>query len=147
MSAAISVSFDENIQDFGNFLKKKRKEKHLTQAELASLCGLSVMSIRRYEANERKPRLEEMIKLGKTLGFAMSIEANLKETIQTERKIPVDENIFERFVDLGKDHERFAALSRAFTILNSSGKEKAIEMVTMLTHIPEYTKTEDEVNG
>lgn len=43
---------------FGNELRKARKEAGLTQIELAKASGLSHMSIRRYETNDRLPELD-----------------------------------------------------------------------------------------
>jgi len=47
----------------GKMLRSLRKEKKLTQAELANLTGVSVMTIRRYESMDRIPRIDIVIKL------------------------------------------------------------------------------------
>lgn len=48
---------------------KKRKEKKLTQAELAQLAGCSQRAIAGYELEERKPSVQMAMKIGEVLGF------------------------------------------------------------------------------
>lgn len=143
MNADIQVSFDESMNDFGSFLRKKRKEKHLTQAELAKQSGLSVMSIRRYESNERQPGLEEMIKLGKTLDFVMTVDADFQRTLHTAGKMKLDENWQSSINELGISQKKLEIMADLFSKLNHTGQDKAIEMVSMLTHVPEYSKMEE----
>ena len=147
MEIEVNIDPDEEMKNFGSFMKKSRKKKHLTQAELAEQSGLSVMSIRRYESNERQPGLEEMIKLGKVLGFVMSVDADFQKTIHTEGNFLLDENWQNNITSLGEEHNKTGQLIKLFMNLNSAGKDKAIEMITMLTHVPEYTKTEDQSYG
>ncbi len=53
---------------FSENLKKYRKEKGMSQAELARKAGVSEISIRKYENNERSPKLETRIALASALG-------------------------------------------------------------------------------
>ena len=147
MDVDVNVIIEDDLNDFGRFLRKSRKEKHLTQAELAKLSGLSVMSVRRYESNERHPGLEEMIKLGKILGFVMTVDADFQKTIHTEGHFSLDENWQSNVSSLGHSHQKLEKLTCLFSKLNPSGKDKAIEMVTMLTHVPEYSEMEEQNNG
>ena len=48
-------------------IKKRRREKNLTQQELAELVGISPMTERRWEWSERVPRVDELIKLAEVL--------------------------------------------------------------------------------
>ena len=57
--------------NYGDFIKKYRKEKKMTQQELAQKSGLSMMSIRRYEKNERIPSLEHLKKIALSLGISV----------------------------------------------------------------------------
>lgn len=52
---------------FSENLKKYRKEKGMSQAELARKVGVSEISIRKYENNERSPKLETRIALADAL--------------------------------------------------------------------------------
>lgn len=53
--------------DFAYNLRRYRKKKGLSQAELARLAGVAEVSIRKYEAGERFPKLETRLKLAKAL--------------------------------------------------------------------------------
>lgn len=52
---------------FGPKLKEARKEKKLTQDELANLIGVSSSMISRYEAEKNEPDIETMKKISKVL--------------------------------------------------------------------------------
>lgn len=52
-----------------DWLKDKRKEKELTQSEVASSIGVTQASYRYYETGERTPQPEVAKKLGKLLKF------------------------------------------------------------------------------
>lgn len=67
----------------GNNIKKYRKIIGLTQEQLGTLSGLSTMSIRRYESNDRKPNIEQLRKISNTLGVSLGslLEGNFKEYV------------------------------------------------------------------
>lgn len=48
---------------------RKRKEKKLTQAELAQLVGCSQRAIAGYELRERRPSVPMAQRIGEILGF------------------------------------------------------------------------------
>ena len=50
-------------------LKAERKRAGMTQAALAKACGLSLMSINRYEKGTRKPKPDDAKKIARVLGF------------------------------------------------------------------------------
>ena len=51
-------------------LAEKRKEKKLTQAELASLVGVSQRAVAAYELGERHPSVSTAKRLGSALDFS-----------------------------------------------------------------------------
>lgn len=53
--------------DIGSRIRKFRNYRGYTQAKFAELCGLSTMSIRRYESNERQPSIELLRKMAEVL--------------------------------------------------------------------------------
>lgn len=55
---------------FGNRLKALRKKAGFNQEDLADAVGVSVMTIRRWEWNERTPRVDEVKALAKALGVS-----------------------------------------------------------------------------
>lgn len=58
--------------DLAEKLKLCRKEKKLTQKELAKLSGISEISIRKYENGSRKPKYETLKKFSEILNVPMS---------------------------------------------------------------------------
>lgn len=53
----------------GEKIKIRRKKLHMSQGELARKCGMSLMSIRRYEDGERDLRLEDLTKIAGALNL------------------------------------------------------------------------------
>lgn len=51
---------DKTIQPFSAALKAARKEKKLTQAELAEKVGISHMSVKRYESGDTLPDMDKL---------------------------------------------------------------------------------------
>jgi len=52
-----------DLELFRDKLKARRKELHLTQAQLGERCGVSAQEISHYEKGRRTPELEMFIKL------------------------------------------------------------------------------------
>ena len=60
---------EHEVFDFGLRIKRLRAEMNLTQSDVASRLGVSVLTIKRYESNEQQPpvdRLENMALLFRT---------------------------------------------------------------------------------
>ena len=57
--------------DFSNRLHQLRKEKGLTQQQLADLIGKSKTAISNYESGRIEPSIEELIKLSKVLNCSL----------------------------------------------------------------------------
>ena len=56
-----------NNETFAERLKRLRKAAGLTQSQLSNKAGVSVVTLCRWEKDERQPRLEEIQKLAKAL--------------------------------------------------------------------------------
>ncbi len=74
----------DDLGSFGTWLRHRRRELDLTQAELAQRVGCSEAAIRKIEADERKPSQQLTELLAKELGIA---EAEKKTFIQFARRI------------------------------------------------------------
>lgn len=57
--------------DFGQRLKSLRLEKGYTQKELGAAVGVSVVSVRSWEQNTKKPTMEALLSLGRTFNVSM----------------------------------------------------------------------------
>jgi len=60
------------LETFSQRLKRLRKIARLTQEELAEKIKVSIMTVRRWEWNERQPRMEEIQKLCEVLHVSES---------------------------------------------------------------------------
>ena len=56
---------------FGMQIRKMRKAFGLTQAEFAEKSGISMMSLRRYETNERQPTMQTITRMAAALGLTV----------------------------------------------------------------------------
>ena len=65
---------------YGEILEAKRKALGLSQEGLAHETGISVKSIRRYEAGERKPQIEKAIILSDLFGCSIDELLGREET-------------------------------------------------------------------
>lgn len=104
---------------FGQRIRTIRKSLKLTQEEFSKKCGVSLTSLRRYEANERQPNMSVLV------GMAEALEMTLADFMWgvTER-----------------DRASKNLLLEAFDQLNDAGQQKAVERVEELTEIPKYQK-------
>ena len=57
--------------DFGQRLKNLRLERGYTQKELGSAIGVSVVAIRSWEKNAKKPAMDALLSLGHTFNVSM----------------------------------------------------------------------------
>lgn len=66
----------ESIQQLVKAIVQRRKDLGISQAELASLCDLSVNGISKFESNagEREVKLSTLFKISKVLGFKLALE-------------------------------------------------------------------------
>ena len=69
----------------GEKIREIRKNANLTQKDLARLSGIAVITIRKYENNERNPKKEQIEKIAKALKVT-SFEIT-KEQYDYQRKM------------------------------------------------------------
>lgn len=122
---------------FGEKLKQARKNKGLSQAELARRVGISRAAISRYESGERTqisaPILISMAKyLGVNPLYLDGIEDDPAEK-------PLEETLTYQYLLENSDAVRLTTLLGAFLALNNAGRSEAVKVLTHLTYVPEYT--------
>lgn len=61
---------DKIVSDFGNFIKERRIEKGLTQAEMAKILNISQVAYGRYELGTRDAGLNMIMKIAEALDFS-----------------------------------------------------------------------------
>lgn len=69
-----------NTKELITFVKKRREELGMSQAELAQLCDLSLNGISKLESNKdgkREIKLSTLLKLSKFLGFKLALKVEV----------------------------------------------------------------------
>ena len=118
---------------FNERLRAIRKEKGLTQAELAEKAGIAVNSVRLYEAGARLPKLDTIARMA----VAMGLTANDLMAGQWGKF----DGIFLSDEEFQQD-DREAQLIYHFRALNDNGQTVAVERVQELTQIPAYQRAQ-----
>ena len=87
--------------DFGDRLRRLRKERKLTQKELAGLIGVKNSVISFYEVGDRTPSLEVLIKLSKALHISTDVLLGLdkKETVDVSGLSENDRQYVQDLID------------------------------------------------
>ena len=119
---------------FNERLRAIRKEKGLTQAELAEKAGIAVNSVRLYEAGARLPKLDTIARMA----VAMGLTANDLMAGQWGKF----DGIFLSDEEFQQD-DREAQLIYHVRTLNDNGQTVAVERVQELTQIPAYQRRTD----
>lgn len=119
---------------FNERLRAIRKEKGLTQAELAEKAGIAVNSVRLYEAGARLPKLDTIARMA----VAMGLTANDLMAGQWGKF----DGIFLSDEEFQQD-DRESQLIYHFRTLNDNGQTVAVERVQELTQIPAYQRRTD----
>lgn len=91
-------------ETFGQRLRRLRKNKGLTQEELAFKVEVSVMTIRRWEWGNSTPQIEEVRKLAEALGVPQSelLEASPLPPNRWVLTIRIVDGFKEEVIDLSK---------------------------------------------
>lgn len=142
---------------FPEAMRLARKKAKLTQAELAKKIGVSLMSVRRYEAGEYLPdmrTLEAMCVvltdeyLSEAWTNSMNEPAIEPESTGVVYKVKHRDNIglaikrhyWKDLVDRGHWSFIYKLIDTAqcYQKMNREGVEKALEIIQLLSKIPEY---------
>ena len=125
----------------GQFIKAIRKEKGLTQKELASKLGIAYQTLAQWENGFRNPKYETLVRIADALGVSVS---SLSTGYPSKTNL-VEPSLSSEVSQIVHDH----ALSPSLKILgmlpylNAKGQLVAVERVEELTKIPDYQKAEN----
>jgi transcriptional regulator with XRE-family HTH domain len=141
----------------GQKIKKIRKEKGITQKELANRLSMSQQNLAQYENDKRNPKLETIRRIATALDVYMSdlmdgwdkytpeeiaddLSKTSKEALESTKKIvdSVAKSIQASVENIRPAREEL--LLAHYNNLNSEGKTEAIRQVELLTEIPKYQK-------
>ena len=101
---AATTSTTPLSESFGQRLRRLRKSKGLTQAELAEATKLDRKTIQRYELDKRQPKVEEVRKLAEALGVPQSelLEASPLPPNRWVLTVKIIDGFKEEVIDLSK---------------------------------------------
>ena len=104
-------------ETFGNRLKALRRSKGLNQTQLAEKIGVSLLTLFRWEKDERQPRMNEIKALAKALGVS---EADLlndppEKSGEWILSITVRQELKEEVIDLSKPIPEISTIVTANT--------------------------------
>lgn len=123
---------DDHAKAIGQVIRLHRKLKGITQDELAHITGVSLMTVRRYEAGSRLPSSTTLQRFAKSL--------DLPDTIFTEIK-PADED-----AGLPPNQKRqLNAIISAFENMNAAGRRALAHHAAELSQIPRYVEPQNEI--
>lgn len=141
----------------GERIKEARKQKGMTQKQVADKCGMADSNLRAYELGKAKPKIETLQRIADALethiGHLMGTEtpdnADITWLSSKLESIPLEE-LDQAMAEFIKDSaERFEhisintlsdALWRAFGPLNKKGKVEAVRRVQELSELRKYTE-------
>ena len=127
--------------NIGDYIKKARQGRNLTQEQLGKKCGMADSAIRRYESGRGNPTLETLQRI------ADALEMSLPDLLELERIDKYfsghdagDETYKKIAENIEKFHGDKEKMNAAFDTLNAEGKKIARERVEELTEIPRYRR-------
>ncbi len=124
--------------DYAKNLKQARKWAGMTQAELARKAGIATITVRQYEAGNRKPTTDNWFAIADALHLSID-ELNDAESLPMGPFNP-DDIEDAKFLIGVKEGEFHTRMNTAFFNLNFSGKQEAVKRVEELTEIPRYRR-------
>lgn len=128
----------------GENIRHIRKEKGLTQKQLAENCKMYESQIRKYELGKANPKIETIIKIATALNVSLFEVISVNEynnLIDTQVEEQIQDEIKSGKIHLITKDER--ELTTNYLKLNTVGKAEARKRVSELTEIPRYTKSDD----
>ena len=156
--------------DIGENIRSLRKERNLTQQELADKAGINVQTVRSYESGKYKPKREAIQNLAKALhvsperlqgvvekqhviipGRLVIYEIDDPDLENTQYRIEAEDEAaykfgIEIFQNAGVNVDALTVRGRIITaleLLNEKGQSIAVERVEELTNIPDYQKPQE----
>lgn len=128
-------------------IRRIRKEKHMTQKQLGSLCGMDEANIRKYELGKINPKIETAERIAEALGVNVIELMDLgmdgirlqKDTVdmKTDRFMTQQDKLRQgKYIEDKVEIE----LLENFQKLNSTGQTEARKRVQELTEIPRYRR-------
>lgn len=92
-----------------NRIKELRQEKKLTQKELANLLGVNMVTLSRYENNNRNPKIDKLEKMAEIFGVSVAY-ITCSNTAQNENEITITRNEYNRLKEIEHKYNEIKSL-------------------------------------
>ena len=114
----LNMNIGENIKQF-------RKNKKITQKELAEKIGVTDSAITKYEKGDREPNIETLNKIATALGVTIN------DLVKNEEKASNKNSIGIRFLDRSKlpdeKEQIIKVVEEMYEFINATGDENQLE--------------------
>ena len=127
----------------GERIKAARKEKGITQKELADLINKGFSTVQKYEIDVIEPPISVLEKIADALNVSIQKLCGLSDELTEGQRAGKQLSLMLDLLSSDPEHEE---LIEAYEMLNKTGKKIAIERVEELTEIPKYTTPDEEKN-
>lgn len=125
-------------------IRRIRKEKGLTQKQLGERCGIADSNIRKYESGTQNPKLETIQKIAN----ALEIDIDNLLNIEVEKGFIKPTNSLDFLkkpkTTIETTDDNFVKIANNYYKLNKEGREKALDLVELLTKVSDYHRDETE---
>lgn len=125
----------------GERIRAARLNAGLTQRALAEKCGIAAGTVQQYERGVRQPRIGLLVRIAIALGVRLE---DLTGTETFESGAAFDKAWNERAERMRRadqeEQNRLDQLAKDFRKLNVHGQETALERVSEMVQLPQYTE-------
>lgn len=90
------------METVGDRIKKMRKQKKLSQEELASLIGVNLVTLSRYETGDRNPKLDKLV------AMSQIFNVNVEYITTGEDVVTIPKNEYEQLKEYKWMYEKLA---------------------------------------
>lgn len=127
-------------------LRFYRKEKYLTQKQLAELTGIATITIQQYELGKRTPKINLLQKIANALEVDINLlledeKSPLQQVMERDNSPLLDGYVQRKLTENIKFENIDIELVKMFHLLNNKGKEKVVEYTSDLSNNPNYKST------
>ena len=126
----------------GERIKEARKEKGITQKELALLINKGFSTVQKYEIDVIEPPISVLQKIADALNISIQKLYGISEELTDNQKVGKQLSLMLDLLSSDPEHEE---LIEAYEMLNKIGKKIAIERVEELTEIKKYTTPDKDI--
>lgn len=123
-------------------IKKLRKERKLTQIQLASKVGIGVASIQRYERNELQPNIETLKKIADALDTALVNIIGMDKLLHIENRNDIDNKIIGELNDKPQENSFYSPSE-----LEQKNKEGILNSIKEISKLSEMKIKEIYTEG